>query len=125
MEILAEALELDLVPAHADAEAEAAAAQHIEGGGLLGHQGGLALGQDQHRGGEADLLGAAGEEAEQHERVMIGGGGGAHPPASRIGIGVLAQHMVGCDEEVEPEPLRRLGVVTQDARPGADVANRQ
>src|SRR4051812_22575352 len=43
VEILVEADELQLVPAHADAEAETAAAEHVETGSLLGDQHRLAL----------------------------------------------------------------------------------
>ena len=56
MEIHAEALELDLVPADADAQAEATLAQRVEAGRLLGDQRRLALRQDQHAGGKAHLL---------------------------------------------------------------------
>src|SRR5207302_10443510 len=55
VEILVEAGELDLVPADTDAEAEAAAAQHIEAGRLFRHQRGLALRQNQHAGRETEL----------------------------------------------------------------------
>ena len=84
MEILVQADELDLVPADADAEAEAAAAQHVEARRLLRHQRRLALRQDQHAGGKADALRAAGEKAEQHERIVIAVGGGADAPAAMI-----------------------------------------
>src|SRR5580704_6288910 len=55
MEIRAQPLELDLVPADADAEAKAALAQRIEAGRLLGHQRRLALRQDQHARGKPHL----------------------------------------------------------------------
>src|SRR5262245_20755322 len=48
VEVHAETLELDLVPAYADAQAKTAVAQDIEAGRLLGDQRRLALGQDQH-----------------------------------------------------------------------------
>jgi len=70
VEILVEAGELDLVPADPDAEAEPAAAQHIERGRLLCDENGLALRQDQHAGRKAELARASGEKAEQHERVV-------------------------------------------------------
>src|SRR5829696_1071010 len=47
VEILVEADELHLVPADADAEPEAAAAEHVETGGLLGNQHSLTLREDQ------------------------------------------------------------------------------
>src|SRR3954463_13111198 len=43
VEILVEADELQLVPAHADAEAETAATDHVETSSLLGNQHRLAL----------------------------------------------------------------------------------
>ena len=71
MKILVEADELDLVPADPDAEPEAAARQHVETGRLFGDEHRLALRQDQHLGREIGDVGATGEEAEQHERVVI------------------------------------------------------
>ena len=70
VEILVEPDELDLVPADPDAEPEPAAAQHVEAGRLLGDERRLALRQDQHAGREAELRRAAGEIAEQDERVV-------------------------------------------------------
>src|SRR3954451_20515663 len=70
VEILVEADELHLVPAYADAEPEAAAAEHVETGGLLGNQHCLTLGEDQHLGGEFDLLRAGSDEAERHEGIV-------------------------------------------------------
>jgi hypothetical protein len=49
-EILVEAGELDRVPTDPDPEPEAPAAQHVQRGGLLGDDHGLALCQDQHLG---------------------------------------------------------------------------
>src|SRR5947208_6521772 len=77
VEILVEPDELDLVPADADAEPEPAAAQRIKAGGLLGDERGLALRQDQDAGREAELRRAAGEIAEQHERIVVEAGAGA------------------------------------------------
>src|SRR5205085_1930233 len=47
-ERLAEGLVLDGVPADADPEPQPAAAEQVDLGGLLGHQHGLPLRQDQH-----------------------------------------------------------------------------
>src|SRR5205085_1250321 len=77
VEILVEPGEFDLVPTDPDAEAETAAAQDIERGGLLGDERGLALRQDQDAGGKAQLCGAAGEIAKQDKRVVEQTGAGA------------------------------------------------
>ncbi len=74
MKVLVEADELHLVPADPDAEAEAPARQHVERGGLLGDEHRLTLRQDQHLGGKIGDPRAAGEEAKQHERVVIPAG---------------------------------------------------
>ena len=125
LEIRAQALELDLVPAHSDAQAETPLGQGIEAGRLLGHQRRLALGQDQHAGGEADLLRDAGQEGEQHERIVIGGGGGAHAAPAMVDVRIAAQHVIGRHEIVVAQPLGGLRIVAQDSRAGADVADRQ
>ena len=123
MEIHAEPLELDLVPADADAQPEAALAQCIERGRLLGHQRRLALRQDQHAGGELDLLGHAGQEGEEHEGIVIGRRVRAALAGRDLG-GIDAQHMVRCHEIVKTHALGRLRVVAHDLRPRADIADR-
>jgi hypothetical protein len=70
VEILVEADELHLVPADADAEPEAPAAEYVETGGLLGNQHGLTLREDQHLGGEFDLFRAGGNEAERDKGIV-------------------------------------------------------
>src|SRR4029077_14023516 len=76
VEILVEPGELDLVPADPDAKPGPAAAQHIETSCLFGDEYGLALWQDQDTGRKAELCRAAGEIAEQHERVVVQPGSG-------------------------------------------------
>ena len=125
VEILVEAGELDLVPADADPEPEPPAAQHIERRRLLGDQRRLALRQDQDARGEADALGAAGEKAEQHKRVVIGGRRGADAPPAMIGVRVAAEHVVGRQQIGKAEPLGRLRVIADDRGAGADIADRQ
>ena len=125
VEIHAEALELDLVPADADAEAELAAlAQRVEARRLLGDQGGLALRQDDDAGRKAHLLGHAGQEGEQHEGIVIGGRRGADALAAVVDVGIAAQHMVGAEQVGEAQPLGGLRIVAQDGRAGADVTDR-
>ena len=53
-EVLAERLELDVVPAEADAEPEPPAGEQVDLGGLLGDERGLPLGQDEHAGDELE-----------------------------------------------------------------------
>ena len=68
--VLAEALVFHLVPAHADAQAQAAAGQHVYLGGLLGHQRGLTLAEDQYAGYKLQLLGDCAQVSEKHERLV-------------------------------------------------------
>src|SRR4030095_8291900 len=70
VEILVEADELDLVPADADAEPEAPAAEHVETGGLFGNQHSLTLREDQHLGREIDLFRAGCDEAESDTGIV-------------------------------------------------------
>ena len=67
--ILVQPDELDLVPADADAEPEAAPAQHVQRGRLLRDQHRLAL-RRISTPVEKPTCGAAGQEAEQHERIV-------------------------------------------------------
>jgi hypothetical protein len=125
VEILVEADKLDLVPADADAEAEAAAAQYIERGRLFGDERRLALRQYQHADGEADLCRAAGQEAEQHERVVIGVGRRADTVAAMRAVGIGAEHMVGRDEIIIADPLGGLRVIANAGGACADVNHRE
>ena len=99
--------------------------KRVEGGRLLGHQRRLALRQDQHAGGKADLLGDAGQEAEQHEGIVIGGGIRAALAAAWIFVGIDADHVVGGDEIVEAQPFGGLRIVAHDGGAGADIADRR
>src|SRR5690349_1276652 len=64
-----ESLVLDIVPSHANAEPQAASTQHIDLRRLLGHEGGLALREDQDSRHQFNPASARGEMAEQHERL--------------------------------------------------------
>ena len=108
LEVLIEADVFDLVPADADTEAEASAAQHVQARGLLRHQHGLPLRQDQHAGGEAELRRAARQEAEQHEWIMEQVVVVVAVPAG-AGSGIDAQHVVGRFEEVIAQGFQRSG----------------
>ena len=91
MKIFVQAGEFDLVPADADAQAEAAAAQHIQTGRLFRDQRGLPLRNDQHAGGELQFRRDAGQITEQNERIMeqiVGdglAGGRLSPPSTWSG----------------------------------------
>ena len=121
VEILVEADELDRVPADADAEAKAAAAQHVERSGLFRHENGLALRQDQHLRRKLDVPRAAGKEAEQHERVVkeIRRGVAVAPigPARDID----PQHMIRRGQILIADLLGRLGKITDRHRIAADL----
>src|SRR5438132_13350200 len=80
---------------NADPEPDPAAGQQAERGRLLRHQDRLALRQDQHTHGKADLAGAAGYKAKQHKRVVIRVGGGADAAAAVIGLRIDPEHAVG------------------------------
>ena len=126
VKILVEADELDLVPPDPDAEAEAAARQHVETGRLFGDEHGLALRQDQYLGGEIGDAGAAGEETEQHERVVIQiGRAGARLGPIGPARDIDAQHVIGRGDAVIADRLRRLGKFAQGRRLAANIDNRQ
>ena len=124
VEILVEPGVLSFVPADPDAEPEPAAAQDIESGRLLGDKHRLALRQDQDAGREPELLRAAGEIAEQHERVVEQIFRGVAVPA-RPARGIDPEHVVGGLEKVVPDGFRRLREFAHDARVAADIAQRQ
>src|SRR4051812_40150452 len=60
-EVLAEGLVFDGAPADADPEAQAAAGEQIDIGGLPCHERGLALREDQDPGGELEAFGDGGQ----------------------------------------------------------------
>ena len=113
-EILAESLELNLVPAHPHPQGEPLARQKVQGGGLLGHQRGLPLGEHQHPQPQFDPGGDPGHVPEQHEglvkAVLVGVGPGEHVPG-----GVRPQDVFVDEDRVETQPFGGLG-------PGANRA---
>jgi hypothetical protein len=64
VEVDAQRLVLDFVPANADTQPQPPTAEHIDRGRLLGYQYGLPLRQDDHATDQLDPLGHGGEEAE-------------------------------------------------------------
>src|SRR4029450_12964731 len=59
MEILAQGLVLDRIPANANPQPQSTTAEHIDLCGLLGNQGGLALRQDEDGSHQLQFLGNA------------------------------------------------------------------
>jgi len=70
LEGLVEGLELDGVPAHPDAQAQPATAQHVDLRGLLGDQGRLPLRQDQDARGQGQPVRDRREVGQQRERLV-------------------------------------------------------
>ena len=123
VEILVEAFVLDVVPADAHAEAQAPASQHVYRRGLLGHQRGLALGQDHDAGDQLELLGAGAQEPEQDEHfveralVRI-----RRPAAERVeALQRAAQHVVEHEQMIVARALGGLRIVPDDGGIGADL----
>src|SRR6185369_974363 len=123
VEILVEADEFHLVPAYADAEPEAAAAEHVETGGLFGNQHGLTLREDQHLGGEFDLFCAGGNKAERDKGIVEQ----AEPTRTAAGgvRRVAAENVVRQRQAVVTFGLGKLGVFAHDRAVAADVAEGQ
>ena len=67
-------LVLALVDADAEAEDEAPAGEQLEGGGLLGHDGGLAQGQLEHAGPQQGPAGRRGGHRQRRQRLADGVG---------------------------------------------------
>src|SRR5579885_956399 len=112
-----EALELGVAVALADAEVEAAVAEQVEGGGLLGEQHRIVPGQHHHRGAEPERRGARGERHQQHQ------GGGGLLPAAEMVLDREARHQaerLGLDVEIEivAEALAGLGGKSRRIRLG-------
>ena len=107
-EVLSEGLVLDVAPADADTEAQPAAGQEIDIGGLPCHERGLALREDQDPGRELDSFGDAGQVGEHHERVVERVVLGVRAGQRRCAIGVHgAEHVVVGEEVVKAEVLDR------------------
>ena len=114
MEVFAESLVLDGVPANGDAEAQPAAGEDVDGRRLLGDEGCLPLGQDDDAADELDAAGERPEIGEEDERfvelalVRIR----AAPTAGPVGVG--AEYVVEGEQVAEAQILSGLGVVAQN-----------
>ena len=65
MEVFVQSGVFDLIPAQPNPQAQPAAAQHVQRGGLFGDQGGLPLRQDDHPGRQPQCVRDPGQVAEQ------------------------------------------------------------
>jgi len=116
-----EGVELLFEPAHADPQLHPAAGQPVERGHLLGHDGGVALGQDQDAGAESQGGGGGGHVGEPHQRVgdveRLAAG---HATALGVGIGGL---VVDRHQHVFDGPHRfEAGGLDGSGDPGRDGA---
>ena len=100
MEVLAQGLVLDVVPADAHAEAQAAAREHVDRRRLLGDQRGLALGQDEDAGDELEALSACAQVAEQDEDLVERGLVGVGWAAAGVETLQVGAHHVVEDEQM-------------------------
>src|SRR5690242_17509565 len=109
VEGVAEGGELGLVPAGAEAENEAAAADLVNGVGDLGGEGGWAEGGAGDEGAELDAGGDGGEGADD----------GEHLPGAGLGaVGEAEDEVVGDPEGVEADLLSGLGLGLEVAEAG-------
>jgi hypothetical protein len=100
---------LDGVPADADTEAQAATAEEVDRGRLLGDEGGLALGENDDAGAQPDALRDGGEVAEEDEGLVEGVSVGVDEALGAVGtIGVGAEDVVVDEDVIETGALDRL-----------------
>src|SRR5262249_32215540 len=125
LEVLAERLELDGVPADADAQAEPSAREHVHGGRLLGDERGLALRQDHDAGHQLGAPRDPRAESEEDEglveRVLVGV---LAAPAARP-VGGRADDAVASPHGRVAHRLDGLGVVADRRRIPADLGLRK
>jgi hypothetical protein len=114
-EVDVQGLVLGGVPADADAQLEAAIAQLLELGSLLGDQRRGIQRQDKNARSEVDALGDRRQVREQDERIVkrprIGGWRTARQTLGRHG-----QHVAGGRQQVEARTVEGLGVVANGDR---------
>src|SRR5207249_2284642 len=111
-EVLIQALELEGIPADAEAEAQAAAREVVDLGRLLREEGGLALGHDDDFGRELEARRYRAQVGEEHQWLVDKGlvvESGA--PTRRPVFRVRAQDMVKRDQVVVAEAFDRLGEI--------------
>ena len=94
------------------------AGEHVQRGGLLGHDHRVVLGEQQHAGGELDAGGHGGREGEGEERVEpVGVGGHGDAPVGRVRVPrrLRVEH-----HDVLARPQRGEPVLFGAERHGAD-----
>jgi len=123
MEVLVQRLVLGVVPADSDAQAQAPAREHIDGGGLLGHQRGLTLREDDDAGHQLEPLRARPEIAKEHEwlveRALVGVGRTAPQLVEALQCG--AEHVVEHEQVIVAGSFGRLRVVADHRGVRADL----
>jgi hypothetical protein len=112
-------LELDRVPADANAEAEIAVGHQVELGRLLRHDNGLPLRQDDHVRHEPQLRGDPGQVREQHHRLVDDGVVPVRPIPAGIGGRIGAEDVISGNQVLVAEILGRLGKGAHAAEVGA------
>ena len=125
MKILVQAVELDGVPAHADAEPEPSPGEHVQRRRLLGDQHGLALRQNQDLGGKFQFLRAGAQETEQHEWIMKKVLGRVAVSPVLAARHIDAEHVIGGGEVVIAEVFRSLREIAYRRGVAFDIDQRQ
>ena len=124
-EVLAQRLVLDVVPAHPHAEDQPSARERRHLRRLLCDERRLPLRQDQHARPELDSTGEAGQESEQHERLVEQRLVCVVAAETARSIGVGAQHVVVGDQVVIAGRLGGFGVLADHRRVSSDLYLRQ
>ena len=125
MEVHAQRLVLDRVPADAETEAEAPACEHVDLRRLLGEQCRLALPGDDDAGDELEAACHAGQVAEEHEDLVEHVLGAIRADEVRVAGVVRSQHVVVGEQVVEAELLHGLRELAHALRVGADLGLRE
>ena len=121
VEVLPQRLVLDGVPAYTHAEPQPSTGQHVDRGGLLGHEGRLALRQDYHPADQLNALGDPRQVSEQdeglvkHVRVPVRPG----PPGPARDVG--PEDVIERQQVVEAHLFGSLGVVPYGCGVRADL----
>ncbi len=121
---LVQGLVFDAVPAAADAEPEAVVREHRQLRRLLGGQRGLALGQDQHGGGQSQRGGHACDVTEGDEDLVEGVPVGVWA-GQLVNARVGAEHVVVDQQMLEAHRFDGLRVVADCAGVIADFIGGQ
>ena len=111
--VLTQRLILDGVPPEPDAQAQPAAAEHVERGGLLGDHGGLALGKDKDARGKLDAQRDGGHVTEEHERFQERGLVRIRPGPAARPIRIRPQDVIIGDDVSVAGRLSRLSEIAE------------